>query len=146
MVRVGPWTLESVQKDFSWTSCERCGRRIKEVWTCTVDADQVAILDRLDGQATWRIGSTCGPTLLVVSKDVWKEHTKKTRRRLRLLIKLEKLIEEADAARFPLPDLVATRRDQLISGQATDREVAHGGLLAAAQRRLLERHLSEASD
>lgn len=143
MVRVGPWILERVQKDPRWTSCERCSQRIKEVWTCTVDADRDDILLSLGGQSTWRIGSTCGPTLLGVSQETWKEHTKGSMRRLRLLIKIEKLIQDAAAAGFPLSELVAQRHTQLSSGTATKKEVNHGGLLAAAQRRALERFIAE---
>lgn len=65
MVRVGPWVLETVERDDEGTNCDRCDEPIKEIWTCTVDTDWKR-LGTLDGKRRWRIGSTCGPTLLEV--------------------------------------------------------------------------------
>src|SRR5688572_19909538 len=67
MVRVGPWTVESVQHG-PWRRCDRCGARHREVWVCTVDSDAAELLVTLRGQPTWHIGSTCGPTLMRVSE------------------------------------------------------------------------------
>lgn len=50
MVRVGPWLLETVEKDDDWSHCERCDEPIKEIWTCTVDAGWERLV-ALDGNA-----------------------------------------------------------------------------------------------
>lgn len=147
MVRVGPWMLEYIQRDSSWTQCERCSRRIKEVWQCTVDANQSDILEPLDGQATWRVGSTCGPTLLSVSEDVWGQNTRDWTRRLNQLIKVTALIDEADRTGFEFPEAIRTYlheyQRKLSTGTIGERELRHCGLIRAVQGRALKAHKEE---
>ncbi len=142
MVRVGPWVLECIQRDPNSTKCERCSQRIKEVWQCTVDADETGILNELDGRATWRIGSTCGPTLLGISNEVWKQNTQALKSRLNQLIKVVALIQESDAVGFELQGRVRTFLEEyersLRDGTISEREVRHCGLIRARQERALE--------
>ena len=95
MVRVGPWTVESVAHG-PWRQCDRCNARHREVWTCTVDADAEELSEHLNGQRTWRIGSTCGPLLMQVSDEIWKNETKATQKTLRLLLDARRAIHAAD--------------------------------------------------
>ena len=75
MVRVGPWVIETIERDDDGTHCERCPQAIKWIWVCRVDEDSPRLVE-LGGKAVWRIGSTCGPTLLMVSDEVWSGTTK----------------------------------------------------------------------
>ncbi len=96
MVRVGPWTVETVQHG-PWRRCDRCNARHREVWTCTVDADAAELATTLRGQQTWRIGSTCGPTLMLVSEAVWDSQTKALGKVLHLLVRARRAIAVAAA-------------------------------------------------
>lgn len=129
MVRVGPWTLITLEKRAEWTNCERCSTSIKEVWTCAVDPAAEQLLAGLAGQREWRIGSVCGPTLLGVSEKVWKEHTRRTASCMRLLERVERLVTRAADQAIELPPLVFERRELLRSGEATDQQVRHLGLV-----------------
>lgn len=91
MVRVGPWTVEQVLHG-TWRNCDRCGADHKEVWVCTVDADDEAVGMRLGGQRTWRIGSTCGPTLMMVSEIEWSDGTKDLQRIVRLALRATRVV------------------------------------------------------
>jgi hypothetical protein len=94
MVRVGPWTIERVHHG-EWRKCDRCKTDHKEVWVCTVDADEADVGARLKGQRTWRIGSTCGPTLMLVADEFWDEETKDLRRIVRLAVDASRVIADA---------------------------------------------------
>lgn len=138
MVRVGPWTLVELSKSSEWTTCERCDTRTKEVWTCTVDPAAVQLLKQLDGRLEWRVGSVCGPTLLEVSEEVWAKRTAGTTRQLRLLEKAETLIAEAADHDLELPDVIFERRDLLVRGEASEKQLRHLGLVVGSWMRKLE--------
>ena len=137
MVRVGPWTVRAVERDENWTSCERCTESIKEIWVCEVDPSYDELLSELGGQLVWRIGSTCGPTLMKVSKDYWKRETKSILKRLRLLKRIEKLIPAAHSAGQTLPALIEERA-QLVANDTLDyRLTGHLGLVLTRFERML---------
>lgn len=79
MVRFGPWLLLRVEdltlNTANWQRCERCGERIRYVYVCKVDGEA----------KEWRIGSTCGPTLIAVSDWLWTEAAQAAARNLMLL-------------------------------------------------------------
>ncbi|WP_375765162.1 hypothetical protein NR798_25950 [Archangium gephyra] len=79
MARFGPWTLLRVEDLLSdkskWEHCERCDEHIRYVHVCQVDGEF----------KEWRIGSTCGPTLIQVSDEIWDEAAKIAARNLKLL-------------------------------------------------------------
>ena len=139
MVRVGPWTLVNLARHPEWTNCERCDTRIKEVWTCVVDATATKALERLDGKPEWLVGSTCGPTLLEVSDAVWKQQTSSTLRRMNLLARVEALLERAEAEAVELPKVIRERRTLLLSGEATDKQVRHLGLVVGRWAKTLDK-------
>lgn len=138
MVRVGPWMLVEFSKGSEWTNCERCDTPIKEVWTCTVNPAAAEFLSRLGGKLEWRVGSVCGPALLEVSEQVWREETAGTARRMRLLLKVEKLVRNAAAQSRELPALILERREQLLRGEATDKQLRHLGLVVGEWTRKLK--------
>lgn len=79
MARFGPWVLlrvEDLAPDKAhWQHCERCGEHIRYVYVCQVDGET----------KEWRIGSTCGPTLIKVSEAIWDKVAKAVARDLCLL-------------------------------------------------------------
>ena len=138
MVRVGPWTLVELSKSHEWTNCERCDTPIKEIWTCTVNPAAAELLARLDGKLEWRVGSVCGPALLEVSEQVWKDETAGTMRRMRLLLKVEKLVAQAADQGLELPTLIFERRELLLRGEVTDKQLRHLGLVVGTWTRKLK--------
>lgn len=136
MVRVGPWTILGVEWIPEWTSCQRCGERIKEVWVCEVDPVSERF-EELRGQAIWRIGSDCGPKLLAVSDAVWKMARSPIQRRFRLLGRAERLIAVASVRGYELPPVVAQRLQGLADGTATDKEMRHLGLVIGTHAKKL---------
>lgn len=109
MVRVGPWTLKAIERDENWSHCERCPTPIKEIWVCEVDEADEAMLVKLEGKRAWRIGSTCGPVLLEVSEQVWKQSTQAAQYRLNLWKRFERLIQVAREMGAELPTLIHAR-------------------------------------
>ena len=132
MVRVGPWTVEQVHHG-KWRQCDRCETDHKEVWVCTVNADESAI-GALNGRRTWLIGSTCGPTLMLVSALEWRAQTKDLKRIIRLLLDARRAIEGArkhDDRDFYYLELIAARA-----------ELLRQGLLDRQQQRVMRHHVS----
>lgn len=120
MVRVGPWTVETVEHG-AWRRCDRCNARHREVWTCTVDADASDLSTTLRGRRTWRIGSTCGPTLMLVSEEVWESETSGVAKVLRLLVRARRAIAAAaarDYESWALP-IIVERTELLQRGELT---------------------------
>lgn len=123
MVRVGPWVLQRIDVLGSGDErfpCERCDTKLREIWVCEVD--EGADLRELDGQRTWRIGSTCGPTLLSLSDEVWHEETRVLRSRLGLSKRLVRLLAAAQAQGHSLPTFVTERLEPLLQGTMSERE------------------------
>lgn len=121
MVRVGPWVVESVAYG-PWRKCDRCGARHREVWTCTVDANAIDISTALNGQRTWCIGSTCGPTLMLVSEEVWRGKTQSLAKTLHLLVRSRRALAVAslrDHGSWALP-LIRERTDMLERGELSE--------------------------
>lgn len=139
MVRVGPWIVREVMKQADFTSCQRCGTSIKEIWVCEVDVDSERIRE-LGGQRVWAIGSTCGPTLLEVSEAEWSKLERPLARRLKLLARIDRLIAASASGGHVLPSVVVQRRGALVDGTAKDREMRHLGLVVGAQMRILGIH------
>lgn len=79
MARFGPWVLLRVDDlmpdKANWQYCERCGEHIRYAYVCQVDGET----------KEWRIGSTCGPTLIDVSDAIWDGVAEAVARDLRLL-------------------------------------------------------------
>ena len=115
MVKVGPWTVVRVEDLDDWDRCERCGKDIKQVWVCTVDADFDG-LAKLNGKREWRIGSKCGPTLDAVSAAHWNGATKDLRSNIRLMHDVLRLEAAARAQSHALPNEVAERTALLLAG------------------------------
>ena len=102
-----------------WRKCDRCRTDHKEVWVCTVDADEVDIIAKLGGKRMWRVGSKCGPTLEMVSAASWAPQTKDLQRVVRLAVDATRVLEKAKA--FGIDHLflpwVVERLEFLKSGQ-----------------------------
>lgn len=96
MVKVGPWTVETVEYG-KWRHCDRCETAHKEVWVCTIDpeVDDATVRARLRGERTWRVGSTCGPTLEMVSDHNWAGTTADLKRVVRLVVRATHRLAEA---------------------------------------------------
>lgn len=109
MVRVGPWALNAIERNENWSSCERCHEPLKEIWICEVDEIDEAMLVKLEGKRAWRIGSTCGPVLLEVSKHVWKQSTREAQSRLNIWKRWELLTQVARERGAELPPLIHAR-------------------------------------
>lgn len=137
MVRVGPWTVEEVRKELESTHCERCDAEIKEVWVCRVDEGSPR-LEELDGKAVWRIGSTCGPTLIAVSDEMWHEHEKPLKSRLRLALRATAVLNTARERSYKLPAFIEERTQELLDGTLADRLRRHLGLVVTTQGRMLK--------
>jgi hypothetical protein len=72
MVKVGRWTIGPVY----WgppRHCDRCNTWHKYVYVCTVDPETPdnVVAEKLLGERVWWVGSTCGPTLGLVSDATW---------------------------------------------------------------------------
>lgn len=89
MVKLGPWTFLGIDdKGFDqerWEHCQiqGCGEHIRYVHVCQLDADS----------REWRIGSTCGPTLIQISEEVWGRVANDAARNLKLLLRAERVKE-----------------------------------------------------
>lgn len=120
MVRVGPWTVEHVHHG-NWRKCDRCETDHNEVWVCTVHADDRAIASRLDGKRSWRSGSTCGPTLMLVSDIEWAGKTKDLKRMVRLAVDAARAIEGARKTKYRwlFLHLIEQWLPQLLQGMLT---------------------------
>ena len=136
MVKIGPWTIESIHRNSAGQNCDRCNTKHKIVWTCTVDpANQETPYP--NGKSQWEIGSTCGPTLIDVSDQVWKEATKEPLRRHKLLEQLDRLIIVAEENSHSLPKHLIDYRPSLIDGTISERSKRHiGNLMASHERKL----------
>jgi hypothetical protein len=129
MVKVGPWMVESVEYG-KWRPCRRCETMHKETWVCTIDpsVDDATVAARLQGDRTWRVGSTCGPTLEMVSDHNWAGTTKDLSRIVRLVVRATHTIAKARDAGY--------RRDSLMEEIAPDLELLKQGKL---ERRMQKR-------
>ena len=137
MVRVGPWTLNAIERDENWSCCERCNERIKEIWVCEVDEFDDAMLVKLAGKRTWRIGSTCGPVLLEVSKQVWKQSTQEAQYRLKLWRRFDQLIKVARGMSAELPSLILERGPLIPVPTMPAQKLRHlGSVMVIHERRL----------
>lgn len=140
MARMGRWTLlrvEDLLRDKTrWESCERCKERIRYVHVC-----------QMDGEAKeWRIGSTCGPALIEVSKEIWGETAKDAKRNLTLLhraLRLKPL--EQQATSWGSAKLGADWVDRAIavleSGQTNERTLQMGIASIATDLQVIQRRL-----
>lgn len=138
MVRVGPWTIREVNYSKTWTHCERCNERIKEVWVCEVDSDSDLVNTTLDGQRVWRIGSTCGPTLMDVSNGAWKGTSKDLRSRIQLAKRVLKVLTLVRQTGYEdLPDFVEERFQMLLEGTLPEGLRRHLGLMLTWHERQL---------
>lgn len=137
MVRVGPWTLNAIERDENWSHCERCNERIKEIWVCEVDEFDEAMLVKLEGKRVWRIGSKCGPVLLEVSEQVWKQSTQGVQYRLKLWRRFDRLVQVAREVDAELPSLILVRGPLIPIPTMPTPKLRHlGGVMAIHERRL----------
>lgn len=137
MVRVGPWTVRNVYYRQTFTNCERCDARLKEVWECEVDADSPRIVE-LGGKNIWLIGSTCGPTLMMVSEETWRRHEKPLKSTVRLATRTQRVIDAARATNYTrLPDFVEERLPLLLDGTLPERPRKHLGAVVTTHGRWL---------
>jgi hypothetical protein len=138
MVRVGPWTIRNVYLG-DWTNCERCDARHKEVWECEVDSDSPRLATDLGGKVVWCIGSTCGPTLMLVSDEEWKERERPIKSVLRLAIRTRRVIDVARVQNNGnLPAFVEERLQLLLEGALPEREKRHLGMVVTTHGRWLK--------
>lgn len=119
MVKVGPWTIGPVYYG-QWTRCERCKTPHKEVWTCTIDdsVDDATVAEKLLGRRKWLVGSTCGPTLEVVSNGKWSGPPKDLQKVVRLAIDASRAIKGGRTSKheWHYLDLVEEWLPQLLAG------------------------------
>lgn len=138
MVRVGPWTVRQVHYQQTVTNCERCDARIKEIWECEVDLDSPR-LSELGGKSVWLIGSTCGPTLMMVSEATWKVCERPLKGQLRLAIRTQRVINAARDQGYPdLPDFVEERFPLILAGTLEERSRKHLGMVVTTHGRWLK--------
>jgi len=119
MVKVGPWTVEDVEYG-KWRPCRRCKTMHKETWVCTIDPNvpDSVVKERLDGDRTWRVGSTCGPTLEMVSDHNWAGTTADLKKKVRLAVDATRAIKggRASAHEWHFLHLVEAWLPQLLAG------------------------------
>ena len=119
MVKVGPWTVERVDYG-EWRRCRRCKTPHKEVWVCTIDpqVNDATVAARLEGDRTWRVGSTCGPTLEMVSDHNWVGTTAELRKKVRLAVDATRAISggRASAHEWHFLHLVEAWLPKLLDG------------------------------
>jgi len=138
MVRVGPWTVRQVHYQPIVTNCERCDARIKEIWECEVDFDSPR-LSELGGKSVWLIGSTCGPTLMMVSEETWRQHERPLKSQLRLATRTQRVINAAREQRYSdLPDFVEERFPLILAGTLEERLRKHLGMVVTTHGRRLK--------
>ena len=143
MVKVGPWMVESVEYGH-WRPCRRCDTMHKETWVCTIDpsVDDATVAARLGGDRTWRVGSTCGPTLEMVSDHNWAGTTKDLSRIVRLVVRATHTIAKASAAGYredSLTEIVSKELELLKAGKLERRMQKRMGMLLTSIERWLER-------
>lgn len=119
MVKVGPWTVECVEYG-KWRPCRRCETMHKETWVCTIDpsVDDATVAARLQGDRTWRVGSTCGPTLEMVSDHNWSGTTAALKKMVKLAVDATRAIKggRASAREWNFLHLVEEWLPQLLAG------------------------------
>lgn len=119
MVKIGPWTVEEVSHGPS-RKCDRCGTLHNYVWVCTIDptVSNAIVADRLEGRRTWRVGSTCGPTLEMVSAETWTGDTKELQKRIKLAVDAARVLADCDRAGYAdlYVDTVREWQQPLING------------------------------
>jgi len=102
MVQVGPWLIKRVD-DGEWRNCDRCEADHKEVWICEIQAADAIVEKNLDGKREWRIGSTCGPKLMLLTnafwgqpfpEGFWEQETKDLTRKVKLVVERAALSRE----------------------------------------------------
>lgn len=133
MVQVGPWLVRQVHHGH-WRNCDRCDADHKEVWVCETEADEATVATHLDGKRVWRIGSTCGPKLMLLTdavwgdgqspSDFWDQKTKGLSKRVKLAVDATRALAGAKAMRldsFYVP-LILQRLEGLKQNLLTDRE------------------------
>jgi len=85
MARFGRWVFLGIDEKgpnkTKWEHCEVCDEHIRYVHVCQVDGDA----------KEWRIGSTFGPSLLEASEKLWGAAASEAKRRLQLLLRLQRL-------------------------------------------------------
>lgn len=143
MVKVGPWMVEHVEYGH-WRPCRRCKTMHKETWVCTIDpsVNDATVAARLQGDRTWRVGSTCGPTLEMVSDHNWAGTTKDLSRIVRLVVRATHTIARARAAGYTedsLAEYVSRDLDLLKQGKLERRMQKRMGLLLTNIEKWLER-------
>ena len=136
MVKVGPWTVQTLERYEDWYTCERCDTESKEIWVCEVDDSDEERLAQLDGQRVWRIGSTCGPILLKVSRETWKQHVRGIEPRLEVMKRFVKLVAAAERAGLALPALIL-ERGPLVGSDVSGRGIRHLGFVMTRWERRL---------
>ena len=103
MVKVGRWTIGPVY----WgppRQCDRCGTVHNYVYVCTIDPDvpDEVVREKLLNERVWWVGSTCGPTLAMVSDaewtmsdEEWTGSVKLLKKSMMLAIRATRTIDEA---------------------------------------------------
>lgn len=131
MAEMGPWILThiDVRDRVGDEHCQRCREPLRYVWVMEKQTEP---------KETCRIGSKCGPTLEMVSKELWDTTTAPFHRSLDHLLTLEKLsVCERDYADCRPKDYELGWAEQ----QRT--RIAAGGLTRHEQR-VLGHHISQA--
>lgn len=84
-----------------------------------MDSDAAELLVTLRGQPTWHIGSTCGPTLMRVSEEVWHSETDAVAKVIHLLVRARRTLATASERGYdswPV-GLIAERTELLQRGK-----------------------------
>lgn len=104
MVKVGRWTIGPVYYGPP-RHCDRCATVHNYVYVCTVDPDvpDRVVAEKLQGERAWWVGSTCGPTLgmvsdatWTVSDEEWEGTVKDFKKVIKLVMRATATIEEAE--------------------------------------------------
>jgi len=135
MVKVGPWTVESVMRNEIGQRCERCRTPIKEIWICTVDADSDQLV-ALKGQRTWQVGCECGPTLWALSEREWRNATAPIKSRLKLAMRTIRVLDAGAAEEYSKP-ILEERLPKLLDGTLEERSKKQLGYIVTRQERIL---------
>ncbi len=128
MAAMGPWILTHIDvlRRRGDEQCQRCGENLRYVWVMEKQTEPKEV---------WRIGSTCGPTLELVSEEMWNKLIKPFTTSIDLLLDLEHL------AKWELEYPALLPRSYELGWAEKQRAIIAAGDLTAHQRMVLGHHI-----